>query len=66
MANTANYFDMPIVIDAVCAAIALTMRQTAKVQHTIQPSTITQRQDKQLRNTHADCYDQSYQFVETL
>jgi hypothetical protein len=46
MANTANYFDMPIVIDAVCAAIALTMRQTAKVQHTVQPSTITQRQDK--------------------
>jgi len=56
---------MSIVIDAVCAAIALRMRQTAKLHSSVQP-TITQKQDKQLRIVHADCYDQSYQYTETL
>lgn len=30
MTNAANYLDVPFALDAMCAAIALNMRQTAR------------------------------------
>lgn len=59
MANTANYLDMPIVIDATCAVIALAMRRAAKeyLDPSGNPLKISQQDDKKLRNSYQDTFD---------
>ena len=52
LANTANLLNIPHLIDSACAAIALYLRKQGKDL----PQTVSQAEDKALRDTHKTVY----------
>ena len=62
IANTANYLDMPLMLDVTCAVIGLHMRKTAHDYRDSQgnPLQVSKQEDKHLRNLYKDTIEQSY------